>query len=55
MERLQQDNYGKLQMEIEAKEKLWRSKEQSLLSEVDRVGGELDVALRKVVLSLSSD
>ena len=48
VEKLQQDNYSKLQFDVEVKEKIWRSKEQSLLNEVDRLGGDLEVALRKV-------
>ena len=52
VEKLQQDNYSKLQFDVEAKEKIWRSKEQSLLNEVDRLGGDLEVALRKVCLPI---
>ena len=52
VEKLQQDNYSKLQFDVEVKEKIWRSKEQSLLNEVDRLGGDLEVALRKVRLPI---
>ena len=52
VEKLQQDNYSKLQFDVEVKEKIWRSKEQSLLNEVDRLGGDLEVALRKVRLPM---